>query len=201
MFTLKFPASVYMLHSGVHVAAVRVKNTLCTVPFRCVSTCIQWIVLSVFLQICTHVVHDCVRQKFTNPWCGKTSRKGACISASCYEQQLPGCRVITTSAVVAKMAHSLAELEVPLDGDQAGDQGKGVMRRCRGRPRLTDSDRAQRRLESRKKYDVRRVYLGESHKLWSELRRRTSLSDAGLAEYLILLNSTYGEKYQQKYCG
>ncbi|KAM9345835.1 zinc finger protein 653 [Symphorus nematophorus] len=99
------------------------------------------------------------------------------------------------------MAHSLAELEVPLDAEQAGDQGKGVLRRCRGRPRLTDSDRAQRRLESRKKYDVRRVYLGESHKLWSELRRRTSLSDAGLAEYLILLNSTYGDKYQQKYCG
>ncbi|XP_070837573.1 zinc finger protein 653 [Chaetodon trifascialis] len=102
---------------------------------------------------------------------------------------------------MAKMAHSLAELGLPLDGDQAGDQEKGVLRRCRGRPRLTDSDRAQRRLESRKKYDVRRVYLGESHKLWSELRRRTSLSDAGLAEYLILLNSTYGEKYQQKYCG
>ncbi|XP_035510592.1 zinc finger protein 653 [Morone saxatilis] len=99
------------------------------------------------------------------------------------------------------MAHSLAELEVPLDAEQAGDQEKGVFRRCRGRPRLTDSDRAQRRLESRKKYDVRRVYLGESHKLWSELRRRTSLSDAGLAEYLILLNSTYGDKYQQKYCG
>ncbi|KAK5885426.1 hypothetical protein CesoFtcFv8_019134 [Champsocephalus esox] len=66
---------------------------------------------------------------------------------------------------------------------------------------LTDSDRAQRRLESRKKYDIRRVYLGESHKLWSEVRRRTSLSDAGLAEYLILLNNTYGEKYQQEYCG
>ncbi|XP_029364159.1 zinc finger protein 653 isoform X2 [Echeneis naucrates] len=99
------------------------------------------------------------------------------------------------------MAQSLAELEVPLDSDPAGDQGRGLLRRCRGRPRLTDSDRAQRRLESRKKYDVRRVYLGESHKLWSELRRRTSLSDAGLAEYLILLNSTYGEKYQQKYCG
>uniref|UniRef100_A0A3Q4ATQ3 Zinc finger protein 653 n=1 Tax=Mola mola TaxID=94237 RepID=A0A3Q4ATQ3_MOLML len=97
------------------------------------------------------------------------------------------------------MAQTLAELDVPLSADQAGDQGKGILRRCRGRPRLTDSDRAQRRLESRKKYDVRRVYLGESHKLWTELRRRTSLSDAGLAEYLLLLNSAYGEKYQQKH--
>uniref|UniRef100_A0A8C3ASR1 Zinc finger protein 653 n=1 Tax=Cyclopterus lumpus TaxID=8103 RepID=A0A8C3ASR1_CYCLU len=83
-------------------------------------------------------------------------------------------------------------------GSGSADQEKGGLRRCRGRPRLTDSDRAQRRLESRKKYDVRRVYLGESHKLWSELRRRTSLSDAGLAEYLVVLNTTYGEKYQQK---
>ncbi|KAM9745648.1 zinc finger protein 653 isoform 2-T2 [Menidia menidia] len=91
----------------------------------------------------------------------------------------------------------------PADGCLVADQTveQGVLRRCRGRPRLTDSDRAQRRLESRKKYDVRRVYLGESHKLWSELRRRTSLSDAGLAEYLILLNSTYGDQYQQKHCG
>lgn len=90
----------------------------------------------------------------------------------------------------------MAELEVPLDADPAGDRGKAALRRCRGRPRLTDSDRAQRRLESRKKYDVRRVYLGESHRLWSELRRRTGLSDAGLAEYLILLHSTYGEQHQ-----
>ncbi|XP_037331667.2 zinc finger protein 653 [Pungitius pungitius] len=99
------------------------------------------------------------------------------------------------------MALSLAELDVPLDADQAGVRERGGLRRCRGRPRLTDTDRAQRRLESRKKYDVRRVYLGESHKLWSELRRRTSLSDAGLAEYLILLNATYGDKYQREYRG
>ncbi|XP_054891593.1 zinc finger protein 653 isoform X2 [Poeciliopsis prolifica] len=95
------------------------------------------------------------------------------------------------------MAHCPADR--PSEADRAGD--RGVPRRCRGRPRLTDSDRAQRRLESRKKYDVRRVYLGESHKLWSELRRRTSLSDAGLAEYLILLNNTYGDKYRQESCG
>ncbi|XP_077412227.1 zinc finger protein 653 isoform X2 [Vanacampus margaritifer] len=96
------------------------------------------------------------------------------------------------------MAHNLAELEDQFVVEPSGDRGKGVLRRCRGRPRLTESDRAQRRLESRKKYDIRRVYLGESHKLWSELRRRTSLSDAGLAAYLIVLHSTFGEKYQQK---
>ncbi|XP_014877560.1 zinc finger protein 653-like isoform X2 [Poecilia latipinna] len=95
------------------------------------------------------------------------------------------------------MAHCPADC--PSEADRAED--RGVPKRCRGRPRLTDSDRAQRRLESRKKYDVRRVYLGESHKLWSELRRRTSLSDAGLAEYLILLNSTYGDKNHQESCG
>nr|XP_006631684.1 PREDICTED: zinc finger protein 653 [Lepisosteus oculatus] len=98
------------------------------------------------------------------------------------------------------MAHMSAEEETSLD-QEAGDQISAILRRCRGRPRLTDTDRAKRRLESRKKYDVRRVYLGESHKLWSELRKRTSLSDAGLAEYLILLDSIYGERYQQKYGG
>lgn len=99
------------------------------------------------------------------------------------------------------MAHSPADLEVSQDADQVGERGTGVFRRCRGRPRLTDSDRARRRLESRKKYDVRRVYLGESHKLWSELRRKTGQSDAGLAEHLILLYSTSGEKCQRKNCG
>ncbi|XP_062263364.1 zinc finger protein 653 [Platichthys flesus] len=99
------------------------------------------------------------------------------------------------------MALNLTEPEVPLDTDRAGDPGECALRRCRGRPRLTDTDRAQRRLESRKKYDVRRVYLGESHKLWSELRRRTRLSDAGLAEYLILLDSTCGDKYQETHRG
>uniref|UniRef100_A0A3B3ZT07 Zinc finger protein 653 n=1 Tax=Periophthalmus magnuspinnatus TaxID=409849 RepID=A0A3B3ZT07_9GOBI len=84
------------------------------------------------------------------------------------------------------MAHAEADLTVSHGSDPEVEHEIGVYRRCRGRPRLTDSDRARRRHESRKKYDIRRVYLGEAHKLWSELRRRTSLSDAGLAEYLIL---------------
>ncbi|XP_059927058.1 zinc finger protein 653 isoform X2 [Gadus macrocephalus] len=102
------------------------------------------------------------------------------------QSQHNNCRVI-----VANMADLYAGLESPLDNTN------NVLRRCRGRPRLTDTDRAQRRLESRKKYDVRRVYLGESHRRWTDLRSRTSLSDAGLAEYLMLLDSTYGEKYLQ----
>uniref|UniRef100_H0WVJ1 Zinc finger protein 653 n=1 Tax=Otolemur garnettii TaxID=30611 RepID=H0WVJ1_OTOGA len=60
-------------------------------------------------------------------------------------------------------------------------------RKARGRPRLTESDRARRRLESRKKYDVRRVYLGEAHGPWVDLRRRSGWSDAKLAAYLISL--------------
>ncbi|XP_066564109.1 zinc finger protein 653 [Amia ocellicauda] len=101
---------------------------------------------------------------------------------------------------VVKMAEISAEEETTLDREPV-DQISAILRRCRGRPRLTDTDRAKRRLESRKKYDVRRVYLGESHRLWSELRRRTGLSDAALAEYLILLDSIYGERYQHKYAG
>lgn len=177
----------------------------CTVPMRS-SVYILGISMSILIKKkvpmwCTTVFRN-VSTKFTNPWRGNTSKKKESVTVlPVRSDNFRGHRVITASAAVAKMAQSLAELEVSLDADQTGHQGKGVMRRCRGRPRLTDTDRAQRRLESRKKYDVRRVYLGESHKLWSELRRRTSLSDAGLAEYLILLNSTYGDKYQQKYCG
>ncbi|XP_056366215.1 zinc finger protein 653 [Oenanthe melanoleuca] len=69
-------------------------------------------------------------------------------------------------------------------GGPAGpDPGGG--RKARGRPRLTETDRARRRLESRKKYDVRRVYLGEAHGPWVELRRRSGWSDAKLAAYLL----------------
>ncbi|XP_062841098.1 zinc finger protein 653 [Trichomycterus rosablanca] len=98
------------------------------------------------------------------------------------------------------MAAACTESTTKLHFKQPRDQMHSLLRRCRGRPRLSDSDRARRRLESRKKYDVRRVYLGESHKIWSELRERSSMSDAALAEYLILLNCTYGHKYQLKYC-
>ncbi|KAM4749183.1 zinc finger protein 653 [Rhinophrynus dorsalis] len=67
-------------------------------------------------------------------------------------------------------------------------------RKVRGRPRLTDKDRVQRRLESRKKYDCRRVYLGEAHGAWV-LRREAgggtgeeeAWSDAKLAAYLLAL--------------
>ncbi|KPP65977.1 hypothetical protein Z043_115565 [Scleropages formosus] len=97
------------------------------------------------------------------------------------------------------MADAYAKEAAAVDGREAGEQIAAIFRRCRGRPRLTDTDRAKRRLESRKKYDVRRVYLGESHKVWSELRRRSGLSDAGLAEYLILLDATYGEAFQHRH--
>lgn len=60
-------------------------------------------------------------------------------------------------------------------------------RKARGRPRLTESDRVRRRLESRKKYDERRVYLGESHGSWVDLRQRSGWSDAKLAAYLLEL--------------
>ncbi|XP_059588230.1 zinc finger protein 653 isoform X2 [Alligator mississippiensis] len=71
------------------------------------------------------------------------------------------------------------------DGEgEAGGGGAGG-RKARGRPRLTESDRARRRLESRKKYDVRRVYLGEAHGPWVDLRRRSGWSDAKLAAYLL----------------
>ncbi|XP_035252780.1 zinc finger protein 653 isoform X2 [Anguilla anguilla] len=120
-----------------------------------------------------------------------------------YDYQLPvrSSLLPQQQTAVVKMADAYGEEASTLDSGEAGEQISAILRRCRGRPRLTDTDRAKRRLESRKKYDVRRVYLGESHKVWSELRRRTSLSDAGLAEYLILLHSTYGERYPQKYSG
>lgn len=84
----------------------------------------------------------------------------------------------------------------------AGGEAAAAGRKARGRPRLTESDRARRRLESRKKYDVRRVYLGEAHGPWVDLRRRSGWSDAKLAAYLISLergqrSGRHGKPWEQ----
>ncbi|XP_006875203.1 PREDICTED: zinc finger protein 653 [Chrysochloris asiatica] len=94
-----------------------------------------------------------------------------------------------------------AEAEAGAGGEAAAEEG-AAGRKARGRPRLTESDRARRRLESRKKYDVRRVYLGEAHGPWVDLRRRSGWSDAKLAAYLISLergqrNGRHGKPWEQ----
>ncbi|XP_030051146.1 zinc finger protein 653 [Microcaecilia unicolor] len=76
------------------------------------------------------------------------------------------------------------------------EEEPGGGRKARGRPRLTDTDRARRRLESRKKYDVRRVYLGEAHGPWVQLRRKSGWSDAKLAAYLISLEKQQREAHR-----
>ncbi|XP_037583530.1 zinc finger protein 653 isoform X2 [Cebus imitator] len=93
------------------------------------------------------------------------------------------------------------EAEVEAGGEAATEEG-AAGRKARGRPRLTESDRARRRLESRKKYDVRRVYLGEAHGPWVDLRRRSGWSDAKLAAYLISLergqrSGRHGKPWEQ----
>lgn len=69
-------------------------------------------------------------------------------------------------------------------------------KKVRGRPRLNDTDRVRRRLESRKKYDCRRVYLGEAHGAWVLRRDRggadsagEAWSDARLAAHLLALET------------
>ncbi|XP_074240702.1 zinc finger protein 653 isoform X2 [Saimiri boliviensis] len=94
-----------------------------------------------------------------------------------------------------------AEAEAGAGGEAATEEG-AAGRKARGRPRLTESDRARRRLESRKKYDVRRVYLGEAHGPWVDLRRRSGWSDAKLAAYLISLergqrSGRHGKPWEQ----
>ncbi|XP_032107576.1 zinc finger protein 653 isoform X1 [Sapajus apella] len=93
------------------------------------------------------------------------------------------------------------EAEAEAGGEAATEEG-AAGRKARGRPRLTESDRARRRLESRKKYDVRRVYLGEAHGPWVDLRRRSGWSDAKLAAYLISLergqrSGRHGKPWEQ----
>ncbi|XP_025149239.1 zinc finger protein 653 isoform X1 [Bubalus bubalis] len=94
-----------------------------------------------------------------------------------------------------------AEAEAGAGGEAAAEES-AAGRKARGRPRLTESDRARRRLESRKKYDVRRVYLGEAHGPWVDLRRRSGWSDAKLAAYLISLergqrSGRHGKPWEQ----
>ncbi|XP_020939540.1 zinc finger protein 653 isoform X3 [Sus scrofa] len=98
-------------------------------------------------------------------------------------------------------AEAEAEAEAGAGGEAAAEEG-AAGRKARGRPRLTESDRARRRLESRKKYDVRRVYLGEAHGPWVDLRRRSGWSDAKLAAYLISLergqrSGRHGKPWEQ----
>ncbi|XP_031803440.1 zinc finger protein 653 [Sarcophilus harrisii] len=98
-----------------------------------------------------------------------------------------------------------AETETGAEGEGSGEAAAeegAAGRKARGRPRLTESDRVRRRLESRKKYDVRRVYLGEAHGPWVDLRRRSGWSDAKLAAYLISLergqrSGRHGKPWEQ----
>ncbi|XP_072255633.1 zinc finger protein 653 isoform X2 [Pyxicephalus adspersus] len=83
------------------------------------------------------------------------------------------------------------EAEAPSSEEDEDSGGRKV----RGRPRLTDTDRVRRRLESRKKYDCRRVYLGEAHGAWVQRREKGAESgggawtDAKLAAYLLALEA------------
>ncbi|XP_072104405.1 zinc finger protein 653 isoform X1 [Mobula birostris] len=80
--------------------------------------------------------------------------------------------------------------EATATGAGTGDSGdiatKGA-KRGRGRPRLSDSDRLRQRVNSRKKYDNRRIYIGESFAVWAALRERYGWSDKRLAEHLVQL--------------
>ncbi|XP_058863887.1 zinc finger protein 653-like isoform X2 [Acipenser ruthenus] len=90
-------------------------------------------------------------------------------------------------------------VEVTLDRDSVRPV-YDYLNRPRGRPRLPDWARTPRRLKGRKKYDARRVYLGETHGLWCKLRRRTPYwSDSEFAQYLLKLEGRYGETYREKY--
>ncbi|XP_068130376.1 zinc finger protein 653 [Hyperolius riggenbachi] len=83
--------------------------------------------------------------------------------------------------------------KVPCSEEDEEEDGGG--RKVRGRPRLADMDRVRRRLESRKKYDCRRVYLGEAHEAWLQRRERGTESgggawtDAKLAAHLLELEA------------
>ncbi|XP_069783295.1 zinc finger protein 653 [Narcine bancroftii] len=73
-----------------------------------------------------------------------------------------------------------------------GPQGESeadsrAAKRGRGRPRLSDSERLRQRVNSRKKYDNRRIYIGEAFGVWAALRERHGWSDRRLAQHLVQL--------------
>ncbi|OCT59337.1 hypothetical protein XELAEV_18000758mg [Xenopus laevis] len=86
------------------------------------------------------------------------------------------------------MAAQLVEI---LGSDE--EEQEDLRAKARGRLRLVDTDRVRRRLESRKKYDCRRVNLGDVHGAWVLRRERGGeeteepWSDAKLAAYLLAL--------------
>ncbi|XP_051897832.1 zinc finger protein 653-like [Pristis pectinata] len=90
---------------------------------------------------------------------------------------------------MAEGAESAAGPEAEAEGTGAGPGGAGTKaaKRGRGRPRLSDSDRLRQRVNSRKKYDNRRIYIGESFAVWAALRERYGWSDKRLAEHLVQL--------------
>ncbi|XP_067877230.1 zinc finger protein 653 [Heterodontus francisci] len=91
---------------------------------------------------------------------------------------------------------SVAEAE---SGPPPPDEGEAEgTKRGRGRPRLSDTDRLQRRLNSRKKYDNRRIYIGESYVVWAALRERYGWSDKRLALHLVQLEQGARAKRHSK---
>ncbi|XP_055520134.1 zinc finger protein 653-like [Leucoraja erinacea] len=90
---------------------------------------------------------------------------------------------------MAEGAESVAgpEAEAGSGPAETGHAAAKAAKRGRGRPRLSDSDRMRQRVNSRKKYDNRRIYIGESFAVWAALRERYGWSDKRLAEHLVQL--------------
>ncbi|XP_078285691.1 zinc finger protein 653 [Rhinoraja longicauda] len=89
---------------------------------------------------------------------------------------------------MAEGAESVAGPEAEAEeGAGSGPAAAEATKRGRGRPRLSDSDRLRQRVNSRKKYDNRRIYIGETFGVWAALRERYGWSDKRLAEHLLQL--------------
>ncbi|XP_067829170.1 zinc finger protein 653-like [Heptranchias perlo] len=93
-----------------------------------------------------------------------------------------------------------SETDGPGPGSAAapGEDEAEATKRGRGRPRLSDRDRLQRRLNSRKKYDNRRIYIGESYVVWAALRERYGWSDKRLALHLVQLEQGVRDRRHSK---